>query len=115
MRERHTPSARTPTAKDVERELARARSARRLLPWAVLTAAGGGALAVAAGGGARGAVALAAVGLVFALFVWTTSIARCPACGARLRQTRRPGSRGVAGPAEVLRIESCARCRARFE
>ncbi|HEX9399857.1 MAG TPA: hypothetical protein VF912_07100 [Anaeromyxobacter sp.] len=114
MPDRHTPGARPPTAADVERELARARGARRILPWAILTAAGGGLLAVAAGGGVRGGLALAAVGLVFALFVWTTSIARCPACGAPLRETRRPGPRGVAGPAEVLRIESCARCRARF-
>ncbi len=101
--------------RDLQRELARARGARRLLPWAVATAAGGGLLAFAAGGGARGAAALAAVGLLFALFLWTTSIARCPACGARLRSEKRPSPRGGAGPAAVERPESCPRCRTRFE
>jgi hypothetical protein len=73
-----------------------------MLPWALLTAAGGAAIGLAAGGGARGAGALFVVGLVFALFLWTTSVARCPACGARL-----PAGRG--------RVEACPGCRARFE
>jgi hypothetical protein len=103
----------------VERERARARAARRLLPWALATAAGGGLIAYAAGGGPRAALALAAIGLLFAAFVWTTSIARCPACGAPLGRTkeegRRPDPEGEAGPAAVERPESCPRCRARFE
>ncbi|HEX9306365.1 MAG TPA: hypothetical protein VF894_02665 [Anaeromyxobacter sp.] len=106
--------ARNATLRDVERELARARGARRLLPWAFVTAAGGGLLALAAGGGARGAAALAAVGLVFALFLWTTSVPRCPVCGAPLRKDARPGPKG-AGPAAMVRVESCPRCRTRFE
>jgi hypothetical protein len=88
--------------KDVDQELARARGARRLLPWAVVTALAGAALGYAAGGGARGAAALFALGLVFALFLWVTSIPRCPACGARL-----PAARG--------RLEACPRCRVTFE
>jgi len=87
---------------DVERELSRARGARKMLPWALLTAVGGAAIGLVAGGGARGAGALFAVGLVFALFLWTTSVARCPACGARL-------------PAARARLEACPGCRARFE
>jgi hypothetical protein len=87
---------------DVERELSRARGARKMLPWALLTAVGGAAIGFTAGGGARGAGALFAVGLVFALFLWTTSVARCPACGARL-------------PAGRARLEACPGCRARFE
>lgn len=86
----------------VDRELARARAARRMLPWAALTAVGGAALALSAGGGAKGAAALFAAGLVFALFVWTTSVPRCPACGARL-------------PVGRARLEACPSCRARFE
>lgn len=86
--------------KAVDQELARARGARRLLPWGVVTAVAGGALGWAAGGGPRGAAALFAIGLVFALFLWVTSIPRCPACGARL-----PARGG---------LEACSRCRAPF-
>ncbi len=93
----------------MDRELARARGSRRLLPWAALSALGGGALAYVAGGGVRGAVSLSAVGLLFVLFLWTTSVARCPACGARLGRGRTSG----AGPAGE-RPESCPSCRIRF-
>jgi hypothetical protein len=87
----------------VQQELARARGSRRMLPWALLTAVGGGALGALAGGGVRGALALGAVGLVFACFLWVTSIARCPACGARL------SARGDE------RLRGCPRCRATFD
>ncbi len=86
----------------VERELARARAARKMLPWAAFTSVGGAALGFAAGGGARGAAALFALGLVFALFLWTTSVPRCPGCGTRL-------------PAGRARLEACPGCRTRFE
>ncbi len=86
----------------VDRELARARGARRMLPWAALTAVGGAAIGLAAGGGAKGAAALFALGLVFALFLWVTSVPRCPACGSRL-------------PTGRARVEACPGCRARFE
>jgi membrane protein implicated in regulation of membrane protease activity len=86
----------------VDRELARARGARKMLPWTALTAVGGAAIGLAAGGGAKAAGALFALGLVFALFLWTTSVPRCPACGARL-------------PAGRARLEGCPGCRARFE
>ena len=86
----------------VERELGRARGARKMLPWAALTAIGGAAIGLAAGGGVKGAGALFALGLVFALFVWTIAVPRCPACGTRL-------------PSGRTRLESCPGCRARFE
>lgn len=86
----------------VERELSRARGARRMLPWTALTAVGGAAIGLVAGGGAKAAAALFALGLVFALFLWTTSVPRCPACGARL-------------PSGRVRLEACPGCRARFE
>jgi hypothetical protein len=101
-------------ARDVAKEIARARSARRLLPWAIVTAAGGGAIAFAAGGGARGAVVASAVGLLFALFLLATAVARCPACGGRLPDARRPGPKRASGPAGVDAPASCPRCRTRF-
>ncbi len=97
---------------DVDREIARANGARRMLPWTVAMAAGGAAIALVAGGGVRAAGALLAVGLVFALYLWTASVARCPACGASLPgRSRRRGP----GAAEAERIRSCPRCLARFE
>jgi hypothetical protein len=78
-----------------------------MLPWALLTALGGGAIAYVAGGGLRSAATLVAVGLVFTLFLWATSIPRCPSCGARLARARAGGE--AAGEAET-----CARCGARF-
>jgi hypothetical protein len=104
--------ARRPAARDLERERARASGARKLIPWALLTALGGGAIAFAAGGGLRGGASLTAVGLLFCLFLWTTSIARCPSCGAPL--PRRSG-RNADGEALAERAETCARCRTRFE
>ncbi len=101
--------------RDVERELARARGARRLLPWAIVTVAGGGLIPLVAGGGPRAAASLAAVGLLFALFLWTMSIARCPACGAPLGRGKRPDPQGPTGPAGAERLESCPRCRTRYE
>ncbi|HEX9052506.1 MAG TPA: hypothetical protein VF841_18410 [Anaeromyxobacter sp.] len=86
----------------VDRELSRARSARKMLPWTALTAVGGAAIGLAAGGGARAAGALFALGLAFALFLWTTAVPRCPGCGSRL-------------PAGRARLDSCPSCRARFE
>jgi hypothetical protein len=104
---------RRPAASDLQRERARAAGARRLLPWALLTAVGGGAIAYVAGGGLRGAASLVAVGLGFGLFLWATSVVRCPACGARIpRRAAGTGARGEATPGGV---ETCASCRARFE
>jgi hypothetical protein len=106
-----------PTARrgDVARERARARGARRLLPWSLATALGGALIALFAGGGVRAGAALAALGLLFTLFLWTASIARCPACGAPLPREERPDPSRGAGPAGVELPESCPRCRARFE
>lgn len=107
----------TPTVRrlDVDRELARALGARKLLPWSIATAIGGAVLGYVAGGGARAAAVLFALGLLFSAFAASSAIARCPACGARLPlPKKRPGPRG-ADPAEVERIRSCPRCRVRFE
>lgn len=94
----------------MDRELARARGARRLLPWVLVSSLGAGAIAWVAGGGLRGGAAVAALGIVFAVIVWTTSIARCPSCGAPLRRgTYRGGGEGADRP------ESCPSCRTRFD
>jgi hypothetical protein len=85
----------------VQQELARARGARRLLPWAAASALAGAALGVVAGGGARAAGVLFLAGLLFAAFLWATSTPRCPACGAAL-------PRAAAPP------EACPRCRAPY-
>lgn len=79
--------------KDVERELARARGARRMLPWAVASALAAGALVGSAGAGWKGALVIALVGLVFAAFTAAAAVARCPSCGAPLsdRAGRAPG------------------------
>lgn len=85
--------ARPASPKDVERELARARGARRLLPWAVASALAAGALVGVAGAGWKGGLVVALVGLVFAAFTATAAVARCPSCGASLsdRAGRSPG------------------------
>jgi hypothetical protein len=90
------------TREAIRQELARARGARRLLPWAGLSALAGGAIGVAAGGGLRAGAALFVAGLLFVAFLWATSKPRCPACGAGL-----PRDAGVP--------EACARCRVRYE
>ena len=83
-----------------------ARGARRLLPWALATAARRRSARLRAGGGPRaGAASVAAVGLLFVLFLWATSIARCPACGAPLRQ-KSGRTRGATGPAAVERARA---------
>lgn len=86
----------------VERELARARGARRLLPWAMLSALAGAAIGLVAGGGPRAAGALFLLGSLFAAFLFATSTPRCPACGAPLPRR---------GPAP----RSCPRCRAPYD
>lgn len=79
-----------------------------MLPWVLASSLGAGAIAWVAGGGPRAGAAVAALGVVFVLLVWTTSIARCPACGAPLPRGRGPGA--AAG-----RPASCPSCRARFD
>jgi hypothetical protein len=82
------------------------------VPWALLSAVGGGAIAWTAGGGPRGAASLFLVGLFFVLFLWSTSLARCPVCGARLPRREGAGARSDTAPGGV---ETCAQCRTRFE
>lgn len=78
------------------------------------SAAAVGILVGYAGAGWRGGLVIAALGLVFAAFVASASVARCPACGAsigRLRQDRP----GAGSPGEAPGPRRCPRCRVPFE
>jgi hypothetical protein len=105
---------RAPTWAGVERELSRARSARRVIPWVLLSALGGAALVAVAARSIAAALPILVPGIAAALFTWMMGIARCPACGASLL---RPGEARAssAAPAEVSRTHRCPRCGARFE
>jgi hypothetical protein len=77
----------------------------------VASAAAAGALVGYAGGGWRGGLVIGAVGLIFAAFALSASVARCPACGASLgrldeRRTS-PEGRGAADAAGGRRCRSC--------
>jgi hypothetical protein len=101
--------------REVERELARARGARRALPFVAAAAAGAAAIAAVA---ARSPAALALLlpGLVAAAFVWMMGVPRCPSCGGSLfRRGERPGSAGDPRPTEVERARRCPRCATCFE
>jgi hypothetical protein len=79
-------------------------AARKVLPWVVASALGAAALVKVAGASWTGAAGVFGAGLVLALFVWTLSIARCPACGKRLpRTTAEPAATGGGE-------KGCARC-----
>jgi hypothetical protein len=71
-------------SRQVEQERARARGARRLIPWVVGSAASAGVLVWVAGGGWRGALTIGALGLLFGALVLAFSVARCPRCGTPL-------------------------------
>jgi hypothetical protein len=105
---------RAPTWAGVERELARARSARRVIPWVLLGALGAAALVGVAARSIVAALPILLPGIAAALFTWIMGIPRCPACGASL--LRRGETRASpAAPAEVSRTRRCSRCGARFE
>jgi hypothetical protein len=99
----------------VERELSRARSARRALPFVAAAAAGGAALAAVASRSAAG-LALLLPGVLAGAFVWLLGVPRCPSCGGSLfRRGERPGSAAAPRPTNVERSRRCPRCGARFE
>ena len=100
----------------IERELQRARLARRYLPWVLTTAVGVAALAGIAARNPRAAAGMFFPGLGFGLFVLLLSVPHCPACGASLwRRGERPGPASKPNPTEVERTHRCPSCGAAFD
>lgn len=99
----------------VERELQRARSARRYLPWVLATAVGAAALAAMAARSVRAGAGMLIPGLAFGLFVALLVRPRCPSCGASLwRRGERPGPASKPNPTEVERTRRCPSCGTTF-
>jgi hypothetical protein len=95
----------------VQRELQRARGARRALPFVALATLGAAALAGVTARSAGAGLALLAPGAIAGAFVWFLGVPRCPACGGALfRRGERPGSAGNPRPTEVERTRRCPRC-----
>src|SRR5512145_1192585 len=99
----------------VERELQRARSARRYLPWVLTTALGVAAITGAAARSVRAGAGMLIPGLGFGLFVLTLVTPRCPSCGGSLwRRGERPGPASKPSPTEVERTRRCPSCGVDF-
>jgi len=99
----------------VQRELQRARAARRYLPWVATTAVGVAALAGIAARELRAAAGMLVPGLAFGLFVALLVVPRCPSCGSSLwRRGERPGPPSKPNPTEVERTRRCPACGTTF-
>jgi hypothetical protein len=100
---------------DVEKELQRARAARRYLPWVLTTALGAAAMVGIAARDPWAALRMAVPGLGIGLFVIVLVVPRCPACGASLwRRGERPGPPSRPNPTEVEKTRRCPRCGVTF-
>jgi rubredoxin len=100
----------------VERELQRARAARRALLFVALAAAGAVLLVGVATGSARAAAGMLVPGAALAVFVAALGVPRCPRCGGSLfRRGERPGSAGRPRQVEVERTRRCPRCGAALD
>ncbi len=97
----------------VQREIQRARAARRALLFVALAAAGAMVLVGSATRSPRAAAGMLVPGALLALFVWALGVPRCPRCGGSLfRRGERPGSAGRPRQVEVERTKRCPRCGA---
>jgi hypothetical protein len=100
----------------VERELQRARSARRYLPWVLFTALGAAVMAGIAARDLQAAAAMLLPGLGFGFFVLLLVTPRCPSCGASLwRRGERPGPASSPRPTEVETTRRCPACGVGFK
>lgn len=100
----------------VERELQRARGARRALVFVAAAVAGAAALVGVASASLRGAALMLLPGALLAALVWVLGVPRCPECGASLLgRGERPGSAARPRTVDVERTRRCPRCSARFE
>jgi hypothetical protein len=99
----------------VERELQRARAARRYLPWVLFTALGVAALAGLAARDPKAAAGMLIPGLGFGVFLAVLVVPRCPSCGASLwRRGERPGPPSKPNPTEVEKTRRCPACGVTF-
>jgi hypothetical protein len=104
-----------PRWRHVERELQRSRSARRLWPFLLLSAAAAAALVALVSGSLLAGLAALAPGVLLFAFLALTSIPRCPACGGSLwLRDERPGPAGAPRPTRVERERRCPRCGTGF-
>jgi predicted RNA-binding Zn-ribbon protein involved in translation (DUF1610 family) len=95
----------------VRRELQRARGARRLVPWALLSAFLGWSMVSVAARSFRAGLPLLAAGLLFALVIRALSVPHCPTCGKNLWvRGERPGPPTAPVPTQVEREKKCPRC-----
>jgi DNA-directed RNA polymerase subunit RPC12/RpoP len=101
--------------RQVEQELQRARSARRLAPYAAGSALVAAALVGLVAGSAGAALAILGPGALLLAFVLALAVPRCPRCGRSLwRRGERPGPAGGPRPTEVERTRRCPRCGETF-
>jgi hypothetical protein len=99
----------------IERELQRARQARRYLPWVLVTALGAAALAGIAARDPKAGLGMLIPGFGFGLFTLLLVTPRCPSCGASLfRRGERPGPASKPIPTEVERTRRCPACGVTF-
>ncbi|HEY6105474.1 MAG TPA: hypothetical protein VIV59_05810 [Anaeromyxobacteraceae bacterium] len=110
------PDEPAPQWRHVQRELQRSRSARRLWPFLLASAACAAALVALVSRSLEAGLAVLAPGALLFALLWLTSIPRCPACGGSLwRRGERPGPAGAPRPTQVERERRCPRCSQGFE
>ncbi len=97
----------------VRRELQRARGARRMLPWALLSAVLGWAFLSDAAGRWTAGLPLLVGGLLLSAVIRALAIPHCPACSGNLwLRGERPGPPTAPVPTQAERERRCPRCRA---
>jgi len=97
----------------VHKEMQRARGARRLVPWAFLSAVLGWAFLAVAARSWRAGLPLLVGGLFFTLVIRVLAIPHCPACGKNLFvRGERPGPPTAPVPVQAERERKCPRCGA---
>ncbi len=104
-----------PQWRHVERELQRSRSARRLWPFLLVSAAAAAALVGVVAGSPTAGLAVLLPGVLLFAFLFLTSIPRCPCCGGSLwLRGERPGPADAPRPTCVERERRCPRCGTGF-
>jgi len=99
------------TWEQVRRELQRARGARRLVPWAFLSAVLGWGFLAYAGRSWRAGLPLLLGGLLFTLVIRVLAVPHCPSCGKGLWvRGERPGPPTAPVPTRAERDRRCPRC-----